>query len=82
MYIEDVLGFHTVDAFARVVKWQKPTEFKKTVGIRNLRFADVVTDIVAEGDVCTVKSNQAYTLYINEKAYSISAGEQTVFLER
>jgi hypothetical protein len=44
---EEVIGFHTVNAFERVVEWQKPNEFKKALGIKNLRFADVVTDIVA-----------------------------------
>lgn len=80
MFIEFVLGFHTVNAFERVVEWQKPDEFKKAIGIKNLRFADVVTDIVAEGKVCTVKSNNQYTLKINGKAFSIEAGEQTIVL--
>jgi imidazoleglycerol phosphate dehydratase HisB len=54
--------------------------FKKALGIKNLRFANVVTDIVAEGDCCTVRSNHPYTLKINGKAYDIFAGEQTIFL--
>lgn len=80
MYIEEVIGFHTVNAFERVVEWQKPNEFKKALGIKNLRFADVVTDIVAEGNVCTVKSNQSFILKINGKTFPISAGEQTITL--
>ena len=50
------------------------------VGIRKLRFGDVVTDIVAEGDLCTVKANAPYTLMICGKAYEIQAGEQTFTL--
>jgi hypothetical protein len=80
MYIEEVIGFHTVNAFERVVEWQKPNEFKKALGIKNLRFADVVTDIIAEGNVCCVKSNRPYTLKINGKAFQIFAGEQTISL--
>jgi glycogen debranching enzyme len=76
MYIEEVIGFHTINAFERVVEWQKPNEFKKALGIKNLHFADVVTDIVAEGNVCTVKSNQSYVLKINGKTFSILEGEQ------
>ena len=33
MYIENVIGFHTVNAFERVVMWHKPNEFKKALGI-------------------------------------------------
>ena len=76
MYIEEVIGFHTINAFERVVEWQKPNEFKKALGIKNLHFADVVTDIVAEGNVCTVKSNQSCVLKINGKTFLILAGEQ------
>lgn len=80
MYIEHFLGFHTVNAFERIVKWYKSDSFKKRIGIKNLRFADVVTDIIAEGNVCRVKSNKAYTLIINEKAFEITEGEQCIDL--
>ena len=80
MYIEQVIGFHTVNAFEKVVKWQKPDEFQKAIGIKNLRFADVITDIVALGNKCTVKSNQPYILEINGKVFRISVGEQTISL--
>lgn len=80
IYIEDVIGFHTVNAFERLVEWEKPAEFKKKLGVKNLRFTDVVTDIVAEGNSCWVKSNQPYTLKINGKAFSIEIGEQTILL--
>ncbi len=80
IYIENVLGFHTVNAFTRTVEWEKPAEFKKAVGIRNLRFGDVVTDIVAEGKACTVTSNAHYTLKVCGKAYAIEAGKQTFTL--
>lgn len=80
MYIEQVIGFHTVNAFEKVVKWQKPDEFQKAIGIKNLRFADIVTDIVAVGNECSVKSNQPYFLEINGKTFRVSAGEQTISL--
>ena len=80
VYIENVLGFHTVNAFARTVEWEKPAEFKKAVGIRNLRFGEIVTDIVAEGNVCRVKSNAPYTLEINGRPHSIAAGENIIEL--
>ena len=80
IYIEQIIGFHTVNAFDRVVEWHKPTEFQKALGIQNFRFADVVTDIVAQGDYCFVKSNAPYTLKINGKPHLIKAGEQMLEL--
>jgi hypothetical protein len=78
VYIEYVLGFYRIDAFARVVEWVKSDAFKKEIGIRNLRFGDIVTDIVAMGNVCTVTANAPYTLKINGKVFSVKEGSQTI----
>ena len=75
VYIEFVLGFHTVDAFEKTVKWAKPNGIKGKIGIKNLKFGNIVTDIEADGENCTVISNNAYTLEINGKNYKIEAGE-------
>ena len=75
IYIENVLGFHTINGFERVVEWAKADTFEKKVGIKNLRFANIVTDIIAENGICKVISNAPYTLKINDKPYQISAGE-------
>jgi glycogen debranching enzyme len=80
MYIEYVLGFHTVNAFERVVYWEKPTDLGERIGIRNLRFGDVVTDVVADGAFYTVHANAPYTLVINGKAHAIEAGENRIEL--
>lgn len=74
VYIEFVLGFHSINAFEKVVEWTKPDAFKGKLGVNNLRFGNIVTDIVALGDKCTVKSNEPYTLKINGKEYCISVG--------
>ena len=74
LYIEYVLGFHRVDAFERRVEWIRPTELSGRVGIKNLRFGDVVTDIVAENGVCRVVSNEAYTLSIDGRDHEIPTG--------
>lgn len=74
IYIEFVLGFHNTDAFKRIVEWAKPDTFKGKIGIKNLSFGSIITDIEAFGEKCTVKSNEAYTLKINGKEYHISAG--------
>lgn len=73
-YIEFVIGFHRIDAFENVVEWAKPDAFEGKIGIKNLRFGKVITDIEAYGGKCIVKSNEPYTLKINEKEYCIFVG--------
>lgn len=77
VYIEFVLGFHTVNAFTRTVEWALP-ETAGRIGIRNLRFGDVVTDIEACNGTCTVVSNRAYTLIINGTSHKINPGENRI----
>ena len=80
VYLEYVLGFHSIDAFDRTLRWHRPADIKGKIGVRNLRFGDVVTDIIAEGKHVCVSSNAPYTLEINGKAFSIQAGEQEFLL--
>lgn len=75
IYIEFVLGFHTIDAFQNLVEWAKPDTLKGKIGIKNLRFGKILTDIEAVGNNFKVVSNDAYTLKINGKPYSVVAGE-------
>ena len=75
VYIEFVLGFHTIDAFKNKIKWAKPVGVEGKIGIKNLRFGEVVTDIVADGNECHVVTNKSYTLEVNGKAYDIPEGE-------
>ncbi len=77
LYLEYVLGFHTVNAFTSTVEWARPTDIRGRLGVKNLRFGRVVTDIVAEGNVCHVRTNIPYTLKIDGKAYEIAAGDNT-----
>ncbi len=79
VYIEFVLGFHTVDAFKNIVEWYKP-EFDGEIGVKNLRFGKIVTDIVAVGNECTVVSNNTYTLKINGKEFEILKGNNKIKL--
>lgn len=80
VYIEFVLGFHTVDAFERIVKWAKPKDFSGKVGIKNLRFGDIVTDIVADETTCTVNANADFILEIDGKRHAVSKGTTTISL--
>lgn len=76
IYLEYVLGFHTVNAFTKTVEWAKPQDIDGEIGIQNLRFGEIVTDIVANGSVCEVTSNSPYTLKINGVDYKVEAGYQ------
>lgn len=80
VFIEFVLGFHTVDAFENTVKWAKPEHCESKIGIKNLKFGNTVTDITAENGKCTVESNADYTLEVNGKAYKILKGSNVFSL--
>ena len=75
IYLEYVLGFHTINAFERVVEWSKPKDIQGKIGVKNLRFGDVVTDIIADGANCFVQSNAPYSLKIDGKIFAVVAGE-------
>lgn len=77
VYIEFVLGFRSVNAFEKSVFWEKPDGFCGKIGIENLRFGSTVTDIIADGNHCTVRSNEPYTLYIKGRPFAILTGENT-----
>jgi hypothetical protein len=74
IYLEYVLGFHHVNAFEKIVEWEKPNVFEGAIGVRNLRFGNIITDIIADETTCTVTSNEAYTLKINGVPFSIAKG--------
>lgn len=75
IYVEYVLGFHTINAFEKVVEWAKPNDYKGKIGIKNLRFGGIVTDIIADEKICMVESNEGYTLKINGYNYTVNEGE-------
>ncbi len=80
LYIEAILGFHTVNAFDKVVEWAKPDNVNGEIGIKNLRFGDIVTDIIANGNYCAVLSNAEYTLKVNGNEHFIRCGENKITL--
>ena len=80
VYLEYVLGFYSIDAFERCVKWQTPDRFKGKIGVENLHFGDVKTDIIANGEECYVTSNAPYTLEINGTSFAVASGENRFLL--
>lgn len=81
VYIEFVLGFHRIDGFHRIVEWEKPDTLAGKIGIRNLRFGSIVTDIESDEGKCRVTATEGYTLKINGKSYEIHSGENEFSLE-
>lgn len=80
LFIENVLGFYDVNAESGIVKWNLHQIC--THGIKNLKFGDVVTDIVYHNNgELVVHSNKPYKLIINEKVYKIKAGERKILLK-
>ena len=74
LYIENVLGFHTVDATERIIEWHLHQTCRH--GIQNLRFGGIITDIIYDNGQVYVKSNASYRLVINGKKHHIKSGEQ------
>lgn len=79
MFIENVLGFHKVDAFDKRVEWRKYRKGRH--GIRRLRFGDIVTDIIGDDETVEVKSSHKFTLVINGTEFLIDAGFQRICLD-
>ena len=73
LFIEHVLGFHTIDAAARRVEWNLHWPDKH--GIRRLSFGSVQTDILYESGTVTALTNEAYTLVINGEEHEVSPGD-------
>lgn len=78
MLIENILGFHHVDAQTNTVKWRLHQTGKH--GIKQLRFGNVLTDIIYDGSNILVKTNNPFTLIINGKSYNIQKGENKLSL--
>ncbi len=79
LFIENVLGLYDVNAWEKTVSW-RVTGSNKT-GIKKLRFADVITDLVYNGDnTISTNSNQKYKLKLNDKVYDIKEGMNTIVL--
>jgi len=79
LFIENVIGFHSVDAVHHVVDWRMHQPGRN--GLRNFRFGDVRTDLIADGHGhVQVISNRPYTLILNGIPLKVRAGEQSFSL--
>lgn len=76
LLIENVLGFYDINAETKTVKWNKHQKGRH--GIKNLRFGDVVTDIIGDKSDIHVKSNSDFVLIVNDRKFKVKKGN-TVF---
>ncbi|HPR83573.1 MAG TPA: trehalase family glycosidase [Pontiellaceae bacterium] len=80
LFIENVMGFHQINALERKVDWRLYQTTKH--GLKHLRFGGIDTDIIYNGkNAVVVTSNSEYTLVINGVARHIAAGETTIRIE-
>ena len=77
LFIENILGFHTVDGIEKRVEWRLRHPGRH--GLRRLRFADVTTDLLHLGDGrVEVVSNAPYELVVGSHHFAILPGAQTL----
>jgi glycogen debranching enzyme len=79
LFIENILGFHDIDAQSQMIHWNKTSSQK--CGIRNLRFGDNCVDLVAEGNDIAINAAKPFTLVFNGMKHSCPAGTSTVSIE-
>ena len=75
LFIDNVLGFHHVNAVDKVVEWR--LHQKGRHGVTNFTFGGITTDIVADGGIVTVRSSGDYTLKVNGIAMPVGPGVQS-----
>lgn len=77
MFIENIIGINA-DATTNTIVWRSTSN--KRHGIERLRFGNVVTSLVRDGNRVDIESNTRYTLVINGKRYKIAAGKHSIEL--
>lgn len=79
MFIENIMGFHRVDGLEKRIDWSLKKK-NGTHGIKNLRFANITTDIVYDSveKKVHVETDKPYTLVINGKVFNIRPGSSRI----
>ena len=78
LFIENVLGFHDIDASSRTVRWDIRHDCRH--GLNNLTFGDTTTELLYDpaASTVTIRSNKPYCLILNGKSHRIRAGVTTI----
>ena len=74
IFIEDVIGVKSANAFANTLVCDFERNPKGRVGVRNYRFGKVKLDIVATASEITVDSSAPFTLKADGKDLAVRAG--------
>jgi glycogen debranching enzyme len=77
LFIENIIGIRA-DATVNRVVWHSTSDRRH--GVTGLRFGDVETSLIREGNMVYVESNAPYQLSINGKEYRILQGKQSLGL--
>ena len=77
MFIENIIGIRADGSTDRIV-WRTNTTSHH--GIENLRFGNVTTTLIREGNTITIESTAPYVLIVNGEKYSIGKGVSQVEL--
>ena len=77
MFIENIIGIRT-DGSANRINWRSNSP--KRHGIQNLRFGNITTTLIREGDTLDIQSNAPYTLEINGIEHDIKEGNNQIQL--
>ena len=80
LFIENVLGFHSIDANRNIVKWDLHQNGKH--GINNLMFGSVNTDIIYDKGNVTVNTNRPYVLEVNGKSLKCKKGKNIFSIKK
>lgn len=76
LFIENILGFHTVDGIKKQVIWRKRR--KGRYGIRGLKFGGVEADIIGDNGIIEVKASKEFSLIVNDKKFLIKPWVQQI----
>ncbi len=76
LFLENVLGFRSIDALARKIVWTPPPKGRS--GMWRLRIGAIVTDLIHEGGRIEVSTNADFILEVNGHACPIHQGSQVI----
>ena len=75
MFIENIIGIHSVNAPAGRVRWNLDTSAPGRTGIRNLKFGGTECSMIYENGMCRISSSGEFSLEINGKCFPICRGD-------
>ncbi|MBR2920969.1 MAG: hypothetical protein IKC27_06430 [Kiritimatiellae bacterium] len=75
LFIEDVIGIKSANAFTNTLVCDFPEDIKGRIGVENYRFGKIVCSVVATKEKVVVKTNHPFTLILNGARHQVKKGE-------